>query len=101
VTDRTRTIVAGLILTVLVLAIYVLRLNSGAGIMVDDAWYDVLAKALANGDGFRLIGSATTVIQSLYPPGFASVACLYPSELPRERVRVLYHPTAGLWAVEI
>jgi hypothetical protein len=74
-TDRTRTIVTGLILLV-VLAIYLLRLNNVVGMMVDDAWYLVLAKALSEGDGFRLISSATTVIQPLYPPGFPSLLAL-------------------------
>jgi hypothetical protein len=59
-----------------ILAIYVLRLDSVVGMMVDDAWYIVLAKALSNGDGFRLISSASTIIQPLYPPGFPSLLAL-------------------------
>src|SRR5687767_15703104 len=59
-----------------ILAIYQLRLNTVAGLMVDDAWYVVLAKALASGEGFRLISSASTPIQPLYPPGFPAVLSL-------------------------
>lgn len=51
-------------------AIYVLRLDAAAGLFVDDAWYIVLAKSLAQGDGFRLISSATTPILPAFPPGF-------------------------------
>jgi hypothetical protein len=54
-----------------VLTIYLLRLDAAAGLYVDDAWYIVLAKALWQGDGFRLISSATTPILPAFPPGFA------------------------------
>ena len=51
-------------------AIYVLRLDAAAGLFVDDAWYIVLAQSLVQGDGFRLISSATTPILPAFPPGF-------------------------------
>ena len=51
-------------------AVYILRLDAAAGLFVDDAWYIVLAKSLAQGDGFRLISSATTAILPAFPPGF-------------------------------
>jgi len=60
--------IAGLFLVCV--AIYVLRLDDVAGMMVDDAWYLVLAKALASGDGYRLISSATTPIVPSVPPLF-------------------------------
>ena len=50
--------------------IYLLRLDSAAGLIVDDAWYAVLAKALSQGDGFRLISSATVPIVPTVPPGY-------------------------------
>lgn len=53
-----------------VAAVYALRLDRVAGLMVDDAWYILLAKALADGDGYRLISSATTPILPAAPPGF-------------------------------
>ena len=56
-----------------VLAIYLLRLNGVAGLMVDDAWYMLFAKALAEGEGYRVISSATTSILPLYPPGFPAI----------------------------
>jgi hypothetical protein len=64
------------VIVIAILAIYVSRLNALAGSMVDDAWYIVLAKAMANGDGFRLISSAATIIQPLYPPGFPALLSL-------------------------
>ena len=56
-----------------VLAVYVLRLDSAAGLFVDDAWYIVLAKSLWQGDGFRLISSAVSPILPAFPPGFPLV----------------------------
>jgi hypothetical protein len=63
-------------------AVYLLRLDPAVGLYVDDAWYIVLARALWQGDGFRLISSATTPILPAFPPGFpmilAPVAGLFP-----------------------
>ena len=53
-----------------VLALYVLRLDHAAGLYVDDAWFIVLAKALAQQEGFALISSATGPILPAFPPGF-------------------------------
>lgn len=52
------------------LAIYALRLDHAAGLIVDDAWYMVLAKALAQGDGYKLISAAGGAILPAVPPGF-------------------------------
>lgn len=52
------------------LAIYMLRLDHAAGLIVDDAWYMVLAKALAQGDGYKLISAAGGAILPAVPPGF-------------------------------
>lgn len=54
-------------------AIYGLRLDRAAGLIVDDAWYILLAKALAQGDGFKLVSSATAQILPAVPPGFPLV----------------------------
>ena len=53
--------------------VYLLRLDRAAGLMVDDAWYLVLAKALASGEGYRLISSATVAIMPVVPPGFPAL----------------------------
>jgi len=53
-----------------VAALYLARLDSTAGLVVDDAWYVVLAKALAQGDGYRLVSSAVAPILPAVPPGF-------------------------------
>jgi hypothetical protein len=52
------------------LLIYVLRLDRVFGLFVDDAWYAMLAKALASGQGYTLINSPTAGITPLYPPAF-------------------------------
>lgn len=54
-----------------VIAIYFLRLDDAAGLYKDDAYYLVLAQALAQGDGYRLISSATTPIVPSVPPIYA------------------------------
>lgn len=53
--------------------VYWLRLDRVAGLVVDDAWYIVLAQALASGDGYRLRSSAVDPIMPAFPPGFAAV----------------------------
>lgn len=69
--------------------VYLFRLDRVAGLMIDDAWYLVLAKALASGEGYRLISSATVPIQPVVPPGFPAllapvfaVAPGFPANLP-------------------
>lgn len=52
------------------LLIYFLRLDRVFGLFVDDAWYVMLAKALASGQGYVLINSPTAGIVPLYPPAF-------------------------------
>ena len=56
-----------------VAAIYALRLDHVAGLINDDAWYVLLAKALSQGDGYRLISSAATAILPTVPPGFPAI----------------------------
>jgi hypothetical protein len=58
---------------VAIAGVYWLRLDNVAGLVVDDAWYIVLAQALASGSGYRLISSAADPILPAVPPGFAAV----------------------------
>jgi hypothetical protein len=67
---RPSTVIGALATGLAVLAVYLLRLDDAAGLIVDDAWYIVLAKALARGDGYRLISAATTPFLPAVPPGF-------------------------------
>jgi hypothetical protein len=57
----------------LVFLIYLLRLDRIAGLVVDDGWYVLLARALAEGRGFKLISSAAAEILPVVPPGFPVV----------------------------
>ncbi|MGH9835056.1 MAG: hypothetical protein ACREBD_08755 [Blastocatellia bacterium] len=52
------------------LAIYLLRLDRVVGLFVDDAWYVLLAKSLATGQGYQLINSPLPGIHPFYPPVF-------------------------------
>jgi hypothetical protein len=55
---------------VLCLAVYLVRLDRVVGQVVDDAWYLLLAKALASGQGYTLINSPSPGIRPFYPPLF-------------------------------
>lgn len=71
---------AGFALTLL---IYILRLNRAFGLFVDDAWYVMLAKALATGQGYTLINSPSSGILPLYPPGFPFILSLAYRVMPQ------------------
>lgn len=60
----------------LCLGVYLLRLDRVAGLLQDDAWYILLAKALAAGQGYTLINSPTPGIPPLYPPAFPALLSL-------------------------
>lgn len=53
-----------------VVAVYVLRLDGIAGIIGDDAWYALLGRTLARGDGFHQANSPTPGLLPYLPPGF-------------------------------
>ena len=53
-----------------VVLIYLLRMDRVVGLYGDDAWYVLLAKALATGQGYTLTNSPSAQIMPLYPPGF-------------------------------
>src|SRR5688572_17183263 len=67
-------VVAALAVT---LTIYVLRLDRVVGLIVDDAWYVLLAKAMATGQGYTLINSPTPGISPFYPPGFSALLAIF------------------------
>jgi hypothetical protein len=71
--DRRAEAIAAIAGLLLVVCVYVLRLDRVVGLLVDDAWYVLLAKALARGDGYRLISSAATPIMPVAPPGFSAL----------------------------
>jgi hypothetical protein len=62
--------VSGVSALLLCLAVYLLRLDQVVGLFVDDAWYALLAKALATGQGYALINSPSPGIMPIYPPAF-------------------------------
>lgn len=64
------------------IAVYVLRLDSVVGLTIDDAWYVLLARALAQGQGYSIINSPTPGILPLYPPGFPLILSVFYRLLP-------------------
>ena len=61
----------------LVLAIYLLRLDHTAGLIVDDAWYVMFGQALARGEGYSLVNAPTPgILPPNFPPGFAVLLSL-------------------------
>jgi hypothetical protein len=67
----------------LFLAIYLLRIDRVVGLVVDDAWYLLLAKALATGHGYTLINSPTPDIRPFYSPGFPALLAVFYRLWPR------------------
>lgn len=64
---------------VLIAAVYALRLNHVAGMFVDDAYYVLLAQAIAAGQGYHLIDAPTTQLAAIlpsFPPGFPLVLAI-------------------------
>lgn len=60
----------------MVAAVYLLRLDSAVGLMVDDAWYVMLGRALAEHRGYVLVNSPFPDILPGYPPGFPALLSL-------------------------
>jgi hypothetical protein len=61
----------------LALTIYVMRLDKVFGLVVDDAWYVMLAKSLATGQGYTLTNSPTPGIVPFYAPGFPALLSIF------------------------
>ena len=72
-TGRTRTLLISLAVVLIPLPIYILRLDRVAGMVIDDAWYVMLAKALADGRGYWLVNAPIEGILPGYPPGFPAL----------------------------
>jgi hypothetical protein len=73
---RIRYAVPALIVLLVAVPIYVLRLDHVAGMVIDDAWYVMLAKGLAEGRGYQLINAPIDGIPPGYPPGFPALLSL-------------------------
>jgi hypothetical protein len=65
-----RTALLGVIVAGAVLTIYLSRLDRFAGLMVDDAWYVLLARTLATNEPFGMVNSPLPGSLTPYPPGF-------------------------------
>jgi hypothetical protein len=65
------------------LAIYLLRLNDAVGQVVDDAYYVMLASALAHGQGYELINAPFDGILPGYPPGFPVILSIFFQFVPQ------------------
>lgn len=70
-------LIAGLAALALSLTIYLLRFDRVVGLVVDDAWYVMLAKALATGQGYTLINSPTPGIRPFYAPGWPALLAIF------------------------
>ncbi len=57
----------------LVAAVYVWRLDRAAGLVVDDAYYVLLAQSLAQGGPYALVNSAAVPILPSVPPMFPAI----------------------------
>ncbi len=61
---------AAIVAILLFVVIYWMRLDRVFGMLLDDAWYLLLAKSLATGQGYTLINSPSPGIVPIYPPAF-------------------------------
>src|SRR5436190_18042913 len=75
--QRLSLIGAGVAALAVALTIYLLRLDKVVGLVVDDAWYVLLAKALATGQGYTLINSPTPGITPFYAPAFPALLSIF------------------------
>lgn len=69
-------VVVTIAVVVVIVAVYLLRVDPYAGLMVDDAWYMVLGKGLSLGEGFRLVSSSASPIVPSVPPGFPALLAI-------------------------
>lgn len=81
------------------LAIYLLRLDRVVGLIVDDAWYVLLAKALATGQGYTLINSPTPNITPFYPPAFPALLSIFYRLWPEFPANVLLLKSVSIAAM--
>lgn len=81
-----RTKVAAWSLVFLAAMLYWLRTDNVAGLWVDDGGYAVLGKALASGQGYKLLGESNPLDTSFYQPGMplalAVMWKLFPTGFP-------------------
>ncbi len=70
------------ILLWLFFTIYLLRLDQVIGMVVDDAWYVLLAKSLATGEGYQMINAPTPGIRPIVPPVFPALLAVFWSLWP-------------------
>jgi hypothetical protein len=70
-------LIAGAVAFAISLTIYLLRLDKVVGLIVDDAWYVLLAKALATGHGYTIINSPSPGIRPFYSPGFPALLSIF------------------------
>lgn len=69
-------LVCGGIALWLFFTIYLLRLDQVVGMVVDDAWYILLAKSLATGEGYQMINAPTPGIRPIVPPVFPALLAI-------------------------
>lgn len=73
---------AGVLLTVAVALVYFWRMDNVVGLFKDDAWYLLLAKSLATGQGYRLTNFPFDAGIAIYPPAFPWLLSLFYRLLP-------------------
>ncbi len=74
---QTKLLLASIVALIASLLVYVMRVDRVFGLIVDDAWYVLLAKAIATGQGYTLINSPTPGITPFYSPGYPALLSLF------------------------
>lgn len=74
--NRKFLVVSFAVAAIVFLVVYLWRLDSVVGLFVDDAWYALLAQALATGQGYQLVNSPSPGILPVYPPVYPFLVSL-------------------------
>lgn len=86
----------------LALAVYLFRLDTVVGHYVDDAWYVLLAQAVAAGSGYHLISAPTPDMAAMLPaspPGFPLVLSLVVKLAPAFPANVIWLKAVSVFAM--
>ena len=79
--------------------IYFLRLDRVSGMVRDDAWYALIAKAIATGQGYNLINSPTPGIFPLYPPAYPLLLAVFFKIAPQYPNNVYFLKMVSIFAM--
>lgn len=79
--------------------VYALRVDNVVGMFRDDAWYALLGKAIASGNGYSLINAPNPGITPIYPPFFPFLLSLVFRAIPAFPENLFYLKLVSIMAM--